>query len=46
MDALREISSLKLFDPLEVAKQKVGIVLRIYIKMNKNDKILIFFKNH
>ena len=46
MYTLREISSLKLFEPFEVAKQKVGVILRIYNKMPKNEKILIFFKNH
>ena len=41
MDALIEILSLDLFEPWEVAKQKC-VILRIYNKMPKNEKILIF----
>ena len=43
MDALIEILSLDLFEPSEVAKQKC-VILRIYNKMPKNEKILIFLE--
>ena len=46
MDALIEILSLDLFEPSEVAKKKIGVILRIYNKMTKNEKILLFFENH
>ena len=40
MDALIEILSLDLFEPSEVAKQKVGVILRIYNKMTKNERMV------